>query len=132
MSHYPPLSWFFSLFSRNTAGLIAIVPLPGIPVAVYLRHSYHVRRVVKTIERELSSRARIAAPPRDPRKIPLWLDILSMLFVGPGLVLGMLGETNPALLENTPLSGAHIGLTFLAGAFILCLRITWPRLATLR
>lgn len=128
MTHVPPLSYLFALLPVSIATCVKIAALPGLPIAVYLRHSNYTQSVVTTIERELTGRPRVKAPPADPERVPLWLDVLTMLLVGPGLVIAVVGETDPTSLENTPFDGAHLGPAALAGVSVIALRLLWPRI----
>lgn len=109
--------------------VVFIGPLPGTPIAIYLRHSYHVKKVSKAIDAALGVRPRAAEPPKDPFRPPFWLDLLCLLFVGPGLVVAVIGELAPQAFRNTPLSGRHIDWQAMVGFALFALWLGWSAVA---
>lgn len=113
--------------------LLFIGPLPGIPIGIYLWHSYHVRRVSKAIDATLAGRPRIAAPP--PSSFPgppFWFDLVCLIFAGPHLIIAVIGELNPDLFRNTPFTGRHIDANAMFAFALIGVRITWGGLARRR
>jgi hypothetical protein len=113
--------------------LLFIGPLPGMPIAIYLWHSYHVRKVSRALDATLAQRPRIAAPtlPSFPTP-PFWFDLICLLFIGPHLILAVIGELNPDLFRNTPLTGRHIDANAVFSFALLGLRIAWGEIAKRR
>jgi hypothetical protein len=112
--------------------LVFIAPLPGLPIAVYLRHARHVMRVSKAIDAQLAQRSRLAIVTRGRAGPPFWFDLLCLLFIGPQLLIAIIGEIDPDLFRNTPLSGRRIGGQAMLGFALILVRLAWGELARRR
>jgi hypothetical protein len=100
-----------------------IVILAGIflgPIAIYLWQSRRIEQIAALIEAQLASLPRVPAPPADPGRAPRWLEIVSMLFVGPTLIIQLYGSYNPNAYRNTPWSGTHFDWKGWLAVALLC------------
>ena len=113
--------------------LLFIGPLPGMPIAIYLWHSYQVRRVSRDLDAALTERPRITAPqPPSFPKPPFWFDLICLLFVGPSLIVAVIGELYPDVFHNTPFTGRHIDSNAIFAFALIGVRIAWGEMARRR
>ena len=112
------------------AGVVVLVAFFGGPIAIYLRHSYRVKRVAARIEARLSGCEEGFRPERDVRREPRWLQVAFLILVGPSLLIGLIGEIGgPDTFRGTPLMGSGIGTFETVAILLIALRLAWPRLA---
>jgi hypothetical protein len=105
--------------------ILFIGPLPGMPIAIYLRHSRHVLRVCQAIDATFAQRPRITAQPRAFFEPPFWFDLLCLLFIGPHLIVAVIGQLDPDIFRNTPFSGRHIDGKATVAFALLAVRLVW-------
>lgn len=98
------------------------------PAGYYLVHSHHVGRVVAAIEATLAQRSRIDAPATPLWAVPLWLNILCLILVGPHLIFALIGQLQPSFFNNTPLSGSHLDPLAIVGFIVITARFAWHRI----
>lgn len=128
LTNAPPVALLLGL-SDWLATIFLLGTLFLTPFAIYLWQSHHVGLIAEALEATLGTRQRVPDPPTDPTHIPRWLDISSLLLVGPGLVFALVGQLRPGIFRNTPLTDAHLGPLAIAGFAVIALRLLWPCLA---
>ena len=110
-------------------GLIIVTAIFVGPLAIYLAHSFDVRRISCSLEERLRTFPRLPLQEIDKRRFPRALEIAFMLLVGPNLLLAIIGEIGgPDLFRGTPLVGIGIGPFQIAALGLIALRLSWPRL----
>lgn len=100
-------------------GLVILGALLFGPVAIYLRQSNRMQRLVRAIEADLSTQPRITAPPRRSSRPPRWLETAAALLIGPYLILQLYGSLDPNAFRNTPWSGTHLDATGIVALLVL-------------
>jgi len=110
---------------------IFVAPLFATPVLIFIWWTYRVIRIAMEVDASLTkgARVRISAPPRNPFRVPFWLDVLCVLFVGPHLIVATIGQFDPDALRNTPLTGQHIDGVAIFGFALIAVRLVWGYLA---
>lgn len=114
-------NWLYSL--------IFLGPLFATPFVIYLRHSFHVKRVSDAIDATFARRPPTSVPQREPWRPPFWLDVLGLLFVGPHLIVSVIGELDPDFFRNTPFTGSRLDALAVFGFALIVVRVVWSATA---
>lgn len=100
-------------------GLIIVAAFFLGPPAIYFWQSNRIDRLSRRIESRLAGRPKVAAPPREPWRVPRWLEIAAAVLLGPHLLFEVYGSINPEAYRNTPLLGTSLNWTSLIGFSVI-------------
>ncbi len=123
-----PKSWAQAL-PEWLSLVIFVGPLFATPFVIFFWWSFRVQRVCKAIDATFAERAGIQPPRKNPFRPPFWLDVLCLLFVGPQLIIAVIGEIDPNALRNTPLTGRHLDWQAMLGFALIAARVAWGKVA---
>lgn len=108
------------------AGLMVLAGILLGPLTIYLVHSAKVQRISRRIEADLAAFPAYHGSIPETAREPRWFEIASLIFVGPFLLIGIIGEIGgPDVFRNTPLSGRGIGPFELIAILLIALRFYW-------
>jgi len=92
-------------------GLIIVLAFFLGPPGIYFWQSNRIDRIARRIDAQLAGRPKVAAPPRQPWRVPRGLEIACAVLVGPHLLFEVYGSINPGAYRNTPLLGTQLNWT---------------------
>jgi hypothetical protein len=118
LSSVPPIHAALNEIDGTPGFLLWLVISCGLPVTMAALHIRAVRRALAEVESRLGGRARCEAPAALPPKAISLFEILALVFVGPHLVVEIIGTLDPNAFLNTPWSGTSLDSYGYAGLAI--------------